>query len=234
MLIILVVVIVFIGQGLFLAGLNFGGPFRHLTISQIANRYPAEKYQNGVLFYGASNFTRWKTMAEDIPDYPVQNHGFGGSMDVDLIQYAPEILYPYHPQIVVFQTGSNDYVQEQGTDAEKVAACMARKAEMFDAFHEQLPDAQFVVMSGLLLPGRSEYLNLTQQINEQLARLCQEREYMTFVDASEMTYSDGVFQENLFVDDGIHLNGDGQKLWANQYIIPALNRVCEENQIQFE
>ena len=80
---------------------------------------------------------------------PVQNHGFGGSADRDLMQYADELLYPYSPRIVVFQTGSNDYVQEEGTDAEKVLKCMNRKREMFAAFHEQLPDTRFVVMSGL-------------------------------------------------------------------------------------
>lgn len=232
--IILVVLALVIGQGLILAGQNFFGPFRHLTISQIAGQYKVAEYQQGVLFYGASNFTRWKTMAEDIPNYPVQNHGFGGSTDKDLMQYAQEILYPYNPKIVVFQTGSNDYVQEQGTDEEKVAACMSRKREMFETFHSQLPEAQFMVMSGLLLPGRSEYLALTQEVNRQLEALCAEYDYLTFVDASDMTYHDGIFEEALFVEDGIHLNGTGQKKWANEYIIPSLNSLCQEKGIIFK
>lgn len=44
----------------------------------------------------------------------IQNHGFGGSDDQDLMDCAPDLLYPYNPGIVVFQTGSNDYVHVKG------------------------------------------------------------------------------------------------------------------------
>lgn len=220
-------------QPLYTLGINFSGPWRHLAVSKIVRKYPASDYQNGVVFYGASNFARWKDMENVISSYPVQNHGFGGSADRDLIQYADELLYPYSPRIVVFQTGSNDYVQEEGTDAEKELKCMNRKREMFTAFHEQLPNARFVVMSGLLLPGRSEYLELTREVNRQLEALCEELDYLSFVDASDMTYQDGKFAEELFVKDGIHLNSDGQRIWAEQYIIPALDALCAQYGIPF-
>lgn len=58
-----------------------------------------------------------------------------------------------HPAIVFFQTGSNDYVSLKGTAAEKVAACMDYKKQMFAEIHKQLPVAKLVVMSSLLLPA---------------------------------------------------------------------------------
>ncbi len=76
--------------------------------------------------------------------------------------------------MVFFQTGSNDYVQIEGTDEVKIEQCMANKRDMFATFHEKLPSAKFVVMSGLLLPGRAEYLALTQEINKQLEAFCEE------------------------------------------------------------
>ena len=66
---------------------------------------------------------------------------------------------------------------------------------MFETFHEKLPDAQFIVLSGLLLPGRSKYLEMTQEINRRLKELCAETDYLTYVDAEELTYKDGVFDE---------------------------------------
>jgi hypothetical protein len=48
---------------------------------------------------------------------------------------------------------------------------------------------------------------------------------MTFVDAEKMTYLDGKFREELFVKDQIHLNHDGQLLWAKDYILPALHEL---------
>lgn len=220
--------------GLMMTGWQIGwGPFSMLfkgygdEVSAIEKKYDASTRQGEIVFYGASNFRLWTEMENDLSPYPVQNHGFGGSTDKMLVQYADRILYPYAPKIVFFQTGSNDYVVISGTDEEKVAACMAYKQEMFDAFHQALPDATFVVMSGLLLPGRSEYTGLTQRINQELEAFCAERDYMIFVDASAMTYDGTNYRSDLFISDGIHLNHEGQLLWANDYILPQLAALWE-------
>ena len=120
--------------GLVITGGEIGrGPFRRLfkgfeeEVAGIEKKYPVSEHQHGILFYGASNFRLWTEMEQDLREFKVQNHGFGGSTDKLLVQYAPRLLYPYQPGIVVFQTGSNDYVALTGTDGEKVAACMAYK-----------------------------------------------------------------------------------------------------------
>jgi hypothetical protein len=105
---------------------------------------------------------------------------------------------------------------------------MDRKLTMFHAFHERLPEAHFVVMSGLLLPGRSQFLDLTLEVNRRLSELCAATPWMTFVDAGDMTYSYGEYKENLFVKDRIHLNRDGQRLWAENYIRPALTALWQD------
>ncbi len=221
--------------GLAVTGYEIGwGPFGFLfkgwegEVKAMEQRYDAKTRQGEIVFYGASNFRLWKEMETDLAPYPVQNHGFGGSTDHDLVQYADRILYPYAPKIVFFQTGSNDYVNLSGTDEEKIAKCMSYKREMFSAFHAALPDAQFVVMSGLLLPGRAQYTVLTQEINRRLAALCDESDYMTFVNAETMTFDGTNYRTGLFIEDQIHLNHDGQLLWCNEYIKPILQRLWED------
>lgn len=167
-------------------------------------------------------------MENDLPEYRVQNHGFGGCTDKDLMHYADKLLYPYHPDVVFFQTGSNDYVSLKGTDEEKVAACMDYKKKMFESIHEQLPDAKLVVMSGLLLPGRSEYRVLTEKVNGALEALCQETDYLWFVDATAMTWDGQHYADALFIKDGIHLNHDGQLLWMRDYIRPMIETLVSE------
>ena len=100
---------------------------------------------------------------------------------------------------------------------------------MFDAFHKQMPDAKFVIMSGLLLPGRAEYLDLTLTINEKLKELADETEYLYYVDANALTYDGTNLDSSLFVEDQIHLNHEGQLRWYNEYIKPAIEQVIEEN-----
>ena len=150
-----------------------------------------------------------------------------------LVKYADRILFPYEPSVVVFQTGSNDYVCMPGTDDEKVSACMAFKRQMFADFHARLPEARFVVMSGLLLPGRARYTGLTQEVNRQLEQLCEERaDYMTFVNAETMTFDGTTYAENLFIRDGIHLNHEGQLCWRDGYILPALKKLTGEGDVR--
>ena len=219
--------------GLAVTGWQIGwGPFRILfkgyggEASAIVKKYDAAERRHEIIFYGASNFRLWTDMEEDLAEYKVQNHGFGGSTDRMLVEYAETLLYPYEPDIVFFQTGSNDYVGLSGTDAEKVSACMEYKKQMFSQFHARLPEAKFVVMSGLLLPGRSEYTALTQQINKALEQLCAGADYLYFVDASAMTYDGGQYADDLFQKDGIHLNRGGQRLWCENYIRPQLEALA--------
>ncbi len=221
--------------GLAYPGWKYGwGPFKGLfrgfesEVKAIEDKYDSETRKNEIVFYGASNFRLWKEMENDLPEYRVQNHGFGGSTDKDLYEYAERILYPYEPDIVFFQTGSNDYVQLTGSDEIRIQVCVEFKKQMFEEFHRKLPDARFVVMSGLLLPGRSQYTDLTIKINRQLKKLCDEHsDYMTFIDAEKMTFDGQNYAEELFIKDGIHLNHEGQLKWCNEYIRPVLEKLTE-------
>ncbi|MGN0744688.1 MAG: GDSL-type esterase/lipase family protein [Christensenellales bacterium] len=219
--------------GLILTGYFVGwGPFTYLQFDEqektIIDKYDIATRQNEIVFYGASNFRLWTEMENDLSGYKVQNHGFGGSTDKDLVERAEKLLYPYNPQIVFFQTGSNDYVSLKGTDEEKVEKCIEYKKQMFSEFHEKMPNAYFVVMSGLLLPGRSQYTELTKRINRELKALCDNTDYMYFIDAESMTFDGTEYKDELFISDGIHLNHDGQLLWCNNYISPKIADIIAE------
>lgn len=197
-------------------------------VDKITKKYSTDR-KGEVIFYGASNFARWEKLDAYLREYKVQNHAFGGSTDAELVGYSDQLLFPYEPAVVFFQTGSNDYGQMEGTDQEKIEKCMAYKKQMFEAFHQQMPEAKFVIMSGLLLPGSRQYLDMTLEINRQLEQLAAEKEYLYFVDANAMTYDGADFNTSLFEEDGVHLNREGQKRWSQEYIKPALERVIEEN-----
>src|SRR6476661_7897058 len=64
--------------------------------------------KNPVLFVGSSSFRIWTNLTDDFRNYNVINRGFGGSTFPDLIRYADQIIYPYHPKQVVIYCGDND------------------------------------------------------------------------------------------------------------------------------
>lgn len=196
---------------------------------KIAAAYDPENRKGEIVFYGASNFRLWKEMDEDMKPFVVQNHGFGGSTDNDLIERADKLLYPYKPAIVVFQTGSNDYSKYSGSDDEIAEKVIENKKKMFTVFHEKLPDAAFVVVSGILMPGRSKYDGIVKKVNAFLSSYCGENGYMYYVDAEEMTVDEsGAHIKDMFIADGIHLTHESRIRWADEYIKPALEKVIKD------
>ena len=207
---------------LMLAGIvGYAGPFKGIATAKIGLTYH-NRPQGEIVFYGASNFTLWFNLEKDMQPLVVQNHGFGGSADSDLIEKADELLYPYKPSITVFQSGSNDFVM--GLTVEEICA---NKEKMYAAFREKLPDATFVVLSMLPLPGRSEYWEQSTEVNAYLQKLCDEYENMIFLDASAVMMTEsGGFRSEIFRSDGIHLNRDGQLIWG-ELIREALLQVTQ-------
>jgi len=201
------------------------------AITDIAKKYDPEQRNHDTIFYGASNFAYWTSMEEDLAPFSVENHAFGGSTDKDLEYWAKYMLYPYQPALVFFQTGSNDYVESDAeTDGQKVSEAMEFKKKMFAEFHESMPDAKFIVMSGLLLPGRKEYVDMTLDINDQLKEFCESTEYMYYIDAESLTYDretssfvDDV--ESLFKEDQIHLTDSARITWAQNWILPMMKEL---------
>lgn len=220
--------------GLVFTGMYVGwGPFKNLfwnqEVKRVKKSYSYEDNQEGIVFYGASNFRLWTEMDNDLSDYSIVNAGFGGSTDKLLMQYASDLLYPYHPKVIFFQTGSNDYVEATGTDEEKIQSCMNYKKKMFETFHEKLPEAKMVIMSGLLLPGRKEYTSMTLKINQELEEYVTSFDYLYYVNANELTYDGTEYRFDLFIKDGIHLNHDGQLLWCENYIRPQIEKLILEH-----
>ncbi len=150
-----------------------------------------------------------------------------GSADALATKHAEGLLYPYEPAAAVFQTGSNSCVCMTGSDSEKLERCMAYKRQMYQGFHDKQPNARFVVMNGLLLPGRSECTPLTLCVNKEHAAPCAEHaDCMTSVDASVLTFDGSGCQMDLFRDDGIHLNHSGEPVWRDGHILPALEEAA--------
>ena len=220
--------------GLAVTGRKIGwGPFRFLfsygpEVKKLLKSNPYEDNQNRILFYGASNFRLWTSMQEDIREYMIVNNAFGGSTDRDLIRYSEKLLYPYHPAIVVLQTGSNDYVRTKGSEKEILEKCYRTKLEMYDRFHAALKDTPIIILAGIVMPGREKYNGIVRQMNAKLKDYCSGKDYLYFVDSEKLTCGDEGIRRECFVRDGIHLTPDTRKIWYREYLKPELDRIAAE------
>lgn len=188
------------------------GPFVNLGMKRVIRDFQ-KKYggrpAGEIVFYGASNFTFWKTLEEDMKPWHTQNHGFGGSTDALMKQYAPEMLYPYKPSLVFIQTGSND--NASGLPLEQI---MENKRALYAEYRKNLPDAKFIIMSGLPLPGREQYLESILGLNAYLKTYLEGLDGFYFIDATDAMMKDGKTRPEYFNRDGIHLNAAGHAAWT--------------------
>lgn len=189
-----------------------------------------EKSSGEIICYGASNFAYWTMMERDLAPYLVHNHSVGGVTDKQLLEAAPELLYPYNPKVVMLLTGSNDYANITDiSDADSIVASMIEfKEGMFEEFHRNLPDARIVVVGGMPTPKRAMYTPLILRVNELIEQYCaQHPDYMTYCSMDGFSYDEATdtYHSDLFLADELHLAPEARITVANDYILPVLEKI---------
>lgn len=171
---------------------------------------PPEK--GGIVFVGSSSIARWHSLERDFPGLPVIGRGFGGSTIADSIHYADRIVLPYAPRAVVFYAGENDIAA--GDSPAKVADDFATFRERV---HKVLPTARILYVSIKPSPSRWHLQSKFTAANALIAKQCAgdaRLAYVNVVDA--MLGNDGKPREEFFVQDKLHMNADGYRLWTDR------------------
>jgi lysophospholipase L1-like esterase len=164
---------------------------------------------NGILFVGSSSIRLWKTLAQDFPELPVINRGFGGSQIVDSTHFAPRIIFPSRPRMIVLYAGDNDIAA--GKSPEQV---LADFKEFVGTVRAKLPESRIAFISIKPSPSRWHLADKVKQANALIEEYCRSGNQLTFIDVfREMLGTDGQPRAELFVQDRLHLNEQGYALW---------------------
>ncbi len=172
--------------------------------------------EDAVLFLGSSSIRGWD-LPKYFPGIKAINRGFGGSHISDSVEFASRIVIPYKPRVIVFYASDNDIAA--GKSPETVL-------EDFKAFvrtiHESLPDTQIVFISIKPSIQRWRLVGDMRKANKHIQAFTEADERLRYVDIDQpMIGKDGKPRPELFVDDGLHLNAAGYKLWTS-LVLPHL------------
>ncbi len=163
----------------------------------------------GVLFTGSSTIRMWDLKA-DFPDLPAANRGFGGSAYADLDRHIGRIVAAHRPRTVVVYSGDNDIAS--GGAPEKVFQDFASFAAKLHALR---PDARLLVFSTKPSTARWDKWPAIQDLNARVAKWCGETAWAEYVDTVPVSLGpDGLPRKDLLLKDGLHLNREGYRLWA--------------------
>jgi lysophospholipase L1-like esterase len=177
------------------------------SLSRLVTDNPGSK--KVLLFTGSSSIRMWHDIQEYFPDYCVINTGFGGSHMSDLHYYLRDLVLQYQPGQVFIYEGDNDVAEGKGAgrirrDTRKVVREINRS----------LPGVRISLISPKPSPARWELRPQYGKVNRSLSAYAA-REGIDFIDVwPVMLGPDGKPLEEIFIEDGLHMNGKGYKLWA--------------------
>ena len=163
----------------------------------------------GVLFVGSSSIRLWPDLQADFPGVNVIQRGFGGSQIDDVVNYAPRIVIPYKPTLVVLYAGDNDLAAGRAPEEifkdYKSFVSIVRKA---------LPSTKVAYVSIKPSGDRWALAAKMRATNSLIQNYAAKDSMLAFVDVfTPMLGPDGKPREELFAVDRLHMNRDGYAIW---------------------
>ena len=164
-----------------------------------------------VVFVGSSSIRMWKTLENDMAPIPVVNRGFGGSEIEDSVRHLDRIVTPYKPSAVVLYAGDNDIAGGKSPD---------RVCEDFKGFAEKLnqslPDVSLFFIAIKPSPSRWSFWPRMNEANMLISKYAASQARVFYLDvATSMLDPEGNARPELFLDDMLHMNDAGYRLWTS-------------------
>ena len=166
---------------------------------------------NAILFVGSSSFTKWTDVQSWFPGYTIINRGFGGSTLPDVIRYANDIIFPYHPRQVVIYCGENDFEE---ADSLTVQTVFRRFKQLFQLIRSKMPGESIVYISMKPSPSRAGRMKKQEEANKLAKDFISIQKNASFVDVfHKMLDKEGKPMPEIFLDDSLHMNAKGYAIW---------------------
>lgn len=205
-------------QVVFVLLLLFVGPLK----AQEPSRFQAEvdkliagdsaiDEKNIILFTGSSSIRVWTSLKTDFPKHNVLNRGFGGSQMTDMVIHAEELILRYHPNQIFIYEGDNDIGAGKSPDE-----ILKEAEELLLLIRKKLPRKTEVVFispkpSLIRWQLKDKYLDY----NHRLEQWTKQQKNVTFIDVwTPMLDAEGNVMNDLFIEDGLHMNRKGYEIWA--------------------
>lgn len=164
--------------------------------------------KHAMLFIGSSSIRIWK-VAQDFPEHPTINQGFGGSEVIDATHFADRLVFPFDPAMIMFCSGGNDI--HAGMSAEEVANDYE---DFYKTVHAKLPTTEIVFISCRANPSRWKERDTNRKYDDLVKQFIADNpDHQAYVETWDVSLdANGNARKELFQKDGLHFNAEGYKL----------------------
>mgnify|MGYP000318433652 CR=1 FL=1 len=165
-----------------------------------------------VVFAGSSSIRMWKDVQDYFPDFNVINNGFGGSQFSDLIFYTDQLILKPKPEILFIYEGDNDIASG------KKPSSIAKEAKyLLQNIQGELPETEIILISVKPSIARWTLKKNYEKLNKRLRRLAKRTDKVEYANVWDvMIDQKGNLYQDIFLDDGVHMNKKGYDLWSEE------------------
>lgn len=190
---------------------SFGQPF----INDINRFKEIDKQnsppQNAILFIGSSSFTMWYDVQEQFHEHTIINRAFGGSTLEDQIGYFEDVVLPYNPKQIVIYCGENDFASN---DTISVNFVIQRFVQLYGLISTSFPDVKISYVCMKPSPSRWHLAEKFAAGNKGIREFLKLKPNTSYINIWDGMLNDsGLPNPSIFLDDMLHMNANGYKIW---------------------
>ena len=174
----------------------------------VAKSYPSD----AILFAGSSSIRLWSTLGKDMLPYNVIQRGYGGAKLSDFAVYADRILYPHQCQAIVIFI-ANDITGSDNDKSPLEVSQLFRKTLYI--IRRQFKDTPVFWVSVTPTPLRWHVWPEIKEAGDMIREICEDHRNTHYIDTERyFTNANGLPRAELFLDDRLHLNDEGYRVWS--------------------
>lgn len=160
------------------------------------------------VFTGSSSVRIWHDLQERFPNNQIVNSGFGGSQASDLLAYASELILQYNPKKVFIYEGDNDISAGKGAKV-----ILSDISQIINKIRAQNSAVKVVLIGAKPSIARWNLKREYKRLNRKFKRMSRKDADIWFVDVWKPMLDGRKVKQNIFIEDGLHMNEDGYKIW---------------------
>lgn len=172
---------------------------------------PPANQKDVILFTGSSTIRMWKDIQSCFPSHNILNRGFGGSQTSDLLYYFDRLILPYHPKQIFIYEGDNDLGA-----GKTIAAILNANDSLVMLIHQKIgPKVPVVFITPKPSKARWHLREKYTAYNDALRKWAGTQKNVSALDLwSPMLDKNGVVFQDIFLEDGLHMNKQGYDIWT--------------------
>ena len=170
-----------------------------------------------ILYIGSSSIRLWDSIHKDMSPYNSVRRGYGGAHFYDLIHFTDRIVTPHKNADAIVCFVANDLTGVWDNPKTKVSPHQVKR--LFVYFTKQVrkiaPNTPIFLIEITPTQSRWNIWDKTVKANQLMKAYCESKDNLYFIPTSEKFLNENNLpRTELFIEDQLHLNREGYKLWA--------------------